>query len=670
MKNFTYSLRFCVQPSFFEEEKLFNLINFCKKAKIDDVIMFINPEELYQGHLNRTQTEVWINTIEKFAKEIKKAGMTYSLNPWSTLGPADRGRVLQKELEFSLMTDKNGKISTAIACPLCEKFKKYLADMYSFMATTKPNIIWIEDDFRLHNHSPLDWGGCFCDLHMEEYSKRLGYQISREKFVEELLKPGEINDCRKIWLDVSRDSLIDLANDLKLAVQSISPNTTIGIMSSIPSVHCAEGRSWEKLIESIEINESTANRPHMPAYSNRVPGEYMFDFNTTTLCTVVNLPEKTKVYPELESFPHTLYSKSKKFTEFQLANSIILDSDGITLNIFDMMGNGVEFESGYEDVLSETKEFLTKANNLGYKISDMEGVKVLFDEKSTYTLLTKVGKKMNELYPTDVWIAGALGAFSIPVSYSTTPSIFNKVIAVSGQYFRNLSEKEIYDMLQNNRIILDGDAIDTLCKLGFNEYLGIDKCEMVPTETNYVTMEQGVDNKNFGFSYNKRMTMQGAVGSFAKIQYKKQPHIITKALNSCGDEIISGTVIINENILLIPFGCFSNETYALFFESRSLFNPIRQQIIQKFINLTENIPMIKRAPFVYLYHYKNGENEKIIVVNSSQDCYTDLAIDYSSKKEWKYIKQNDSNIISINNSNEQLIIKGKLISMETIIIYT
>ena len=57
--------------------------------------------------------------------------------------------------------------------------KVYCGDV-SYYATVKPNMVWVEDDFRFHNHAPLEWGGCFCDLHIAEFSKRAGRELSRE----------------------------------------------------------------------------------------------------------------------------------------------------------------------------------------------------------------------------------------------------------------------------------------------------------------------------------------------------------------------------------------------------------------------------------------------------------------------------------------------------------
>ena len=51
-------------------------------------------------------------------------------------------------------------------CNMDEAWQDYFVKLYARYAAFRPNILWVEDDFRLHNHDPLLWGGCFCPAHM------------------------------------------------------------------------------------------------------------------------------------------------------------------------------------------------------------------------------------------------------------------------------------------------------------------------------------------------------------------------------------------------------------------------------------------------------------------------------------------------------------------------
>jgi hypothetical protein len=55
--SYQYILRFAAQPGNNEEERFSQLVEFCKTALIDEVMFFINCEELNQGYLTIKETK-------------------------------------------------------------------------------------------------------------------------------------------------------------------------------------------------------------------------------------------------------------------------------------------------------------------------------------------------------------------------------------------------------------------------------------------------------------------------------------------------------------------------------------------------------------------------------------------------------------------------------------
>ena len=96
------------------------------------------------------------------------------------------------------MVSPVGEVASATVCPLSKNWKKYFFEIYHYYATEiKPEILWIEDDFRMHNHEPLEYGGCFCKLHMDLFQKHLNEKISREEFVTMCFPQRLIKDIGK-----------------------------------------------------------------------------------------------------------------------------------------------------------------------------------------------------------------------------------------------------------------------------------------------------------------------------------------------------------------------------------------------------------------------------------------------------------------------------------------
>lgn len=245
--NFKYSLRFTLDPESWDAKKEAKLLDFCKKGRIDDVAFFINPEELNQSHLDEKQNRVWLKTIQSVSLSLKKLGITTSLNPWTTLMHSDRGRKINPKLGFSTMVDYQGKKAESIACPGDPIWQNYIADCYRQFASIQPNMLWVEDDFRHYNHTPLKLG-CFCDRHMQIYNQKLGKDLSRKEFIKLALQKGKPTQERLVYLETAQQEMIQVAKKIAEAVRRVSPRTKIGLMSSFPNWHAIEDRDWSGLL--------------------------------------------------------------------------------------------------------------------------------------------------------------------------------------------------------------------------------------------------------------------------------------------------------------------------------------------------------------------------------------------------------------------------------------
>ena len=57
---FRYCFRFCCDPGFNDEIELPKLAAFCEEARIDDVMVFVNVEELNTGHMDEVEQDTWL----------------------------------------------------------------------------------------------------------------------------------------------------------------------------------------------------------------------------------------------------------------------------------------------------------------------------------------------------------------------------------------------------------------------------------------------------------------------------------------------------------------------------------------------------------------------------------------------------------------------------------
>lgn len=614
MDNFKYSLRIAICPDFHPEEKITEILAFCKQASIDDIQFFINMEEINDGHLTPGETQPWLDMLAGFKSRVKEAGMTFSLNPWVTTLHTDRGRHLKPGQNFTVMTDYNGQKARAVACPLCKNFEEYISDMYQRYAQVGFDIIWVEDDFRLHNHVPLAWGGCFCDIHMAEFSKKSGKKLTREEFYKGIVAGGEPHVYRKIWLDTARDTMTDFAKLLGDAVHSVAPDTRVALMSSAPETHCSEGRDWKAVMENLSGKNRPLNRPHLPAYNENVGFRYCLEFQRFSRLSAYMVPEETELWPELDNFPHTRFSKSHRFTGLEMESALAICSEGITINIFDMIGNGIAACEQNDGILRELKPYLNGVLQLGAKRQQEQGVCVMFDANSSYTLHADERPGLKCIEPAETFWAEYLSAFGIANHYCTDRKVQGQTVAVGGQYLRNLTCQEIRCLFDNNIVWLNGDAVEVLVEVGMGDIIGAKNAEWLPLNDGRHCYEQVVDGEVYHGLKEARMSAQAIdetaeSGDYLRIDYSISPYVYTELKNQKGEFAGVGLCTVG-NVVIFPYGHLLNSYMQLL-------NPVRRELLTAILRKQENCPLIlNKSIYTTVNDFALTQNRRMLLVTN------------------------------------------------------
>jgi hypothetical protein len=618
---YLYILRQAVVPDFHEEERLGALLAFCREARIDDVAFILWAEELNTGHPTLQEVEPWLRMVERIKPRLAAQGVTTSLNPWVALLHADRGRVLKPGQPFRLMVDSNGRTASATACPLCPALREHLRQQYERMARLQPRVIWVDDDFRLHNHAPLQWGGCFCELHMQEFSRRAGHTVTRDEFVRGLLQPGAPHPFRRIWLDTNRDTMVDLATILGQAVSRVSPQTQVGLMSSAPEVHCIEGRDWEGVLRGLAAGKAPVNRPHLPSYAEASGADYLWNFSRISRLSAAMVPSDTLLYPELENWPHSRFSKSRTFTRFQVELSAALGTAGITMDIFDLFGNGPMPQEGYARPLAQAKALVKKLKGLKLEHSKETGVQVLYNPKASYSLWTEKGQSLSELAPEEDFWAGFLGVLGIANTFREWSGQNQNVLAISGQYCRGLQDAQVRKLLSGNVVLLNGDAIFTLVQMGLGSIIGVKRADWLASDSGMPSYEQVSDGRTYAGLREGRLTAQALTGDYLKIEYAGDVSVHTEVRNPSGERTGPGMAVVSKRLILLPYG--RSNGY------QGLRHPVRQALLQSLLSdlAGERCPVfLEDTANIAVYAYDLGERRALLLANASNDDYDELRL--------------------------------------------
>ncbi len=622
---FGYIFRFCCDPGFNDREETASLMRFVREADIDDVCVFANVQELNTGHMPYDEQEVWLRLMEDLSALVKPLGITLSVNQWHSVMHADLGKEMAEGTPFRPMVDPYGNRAGLCVCPLCKNWQEYIGGLYARYARLDASVLWVEDDFRLHNHDPLLWGGCFCEEHMRIYSRKAGKKLTREEFVSGILQPGEPHPYRRIWLDTARDTMLSAARAIAGAVREVNGQVKIGLMSSVPQVHAAEGRDWQKLLCTLSSGQAPVCRVHLPAYQEMAPWQYLIRFNLVSMLTAAFLPEGTEIYPELENYPYSLLSKSRRFTRFQLLSSLPLGVRGMTIDLYDLNGSGIVFSDGYQEMLHRVKPFLDRMQETGAFFSARLGVRVPVSQRSSYTLHTFRGESMEELYPGDAFFAGLLPALGIPFAYTVSLRLRGETVAVSGQVLRNFAREEIASLMENNIVLLDGDALETLCDLGLGEAAGVTGIRWMAQNGGEYTYEEAAAGRIFRERERARASAVISASDALCVTYLPGADVTEYSAfyDARRRRTAPALTLVNGRTIIWPFGHFRD--YSVI--PPMLLSAARGEMLQRVLqDAGAALPMAEKAPYLMPYAFENDDSRFLYLVNGSMDDAEDAAV--------------------------------------------
>lgn len=549
---FMNCLRIAIVPGWHEADRIESVKNFCVKHGFGNVMLFINAEEYNLGHMTIEEAKPWVETMKRAKKVLNAEGISVSVNPWIEWGHLDRGRKLKPGQDFTTMVDMNGKKTDMVACFYDENWRKYYLSFLEYLLReVQPDVYWIEDDFRLHNHGNLEYGGCFCDLHMQRYNAKLGTNYTREEFVKKVFSEGGLNPERKAWADVSREGILEIAEIIGKKIAEVSPDTDVALMSSAPSSHGLEARNWKGVLEALSQGKEKTNRIHLPAYAEISGKLYYHAFQSVSMVIRALGPEDTRILPELENATFNTFSKDSRFLRFQVESAIPLLISGMTYDIFDFVGNGAVEKFGYGEVLEDIYPYLQGIMDLKLSFGEMTGIVIPIDERAIY--YRKYKNHWGDLAPYGEYVMGSfLAEAGFICKYSTEKQFRGKIVCLTGdniQYFTDIQLKELF---ANNYIILEGGAVLELYNRGLGELALVEKAEFLEGDQDIQSYEQDEKGMNVNGIVGYRASAQKSLGDYVRITYAKPLDIYTKMYSSKFEYVGDG-IVRAENFAVLPY---------------------------------------------------------------------------------------------------------------------
>lgn len=611
MPDFQNCLRIQITPDEYANERIHGLVSHCQKFGFNNVIFLTTGEEFFLGHVTPQEITSWVEVVKKAAVLLRENNIGVSLHHWIGVGHLDRGIPLKENQRFTTMVDFNGKRSISVACPMDENWQNHFRNLLGYLVREiQPDYYWVEDDFRLHNHAPLEWGGCFCEKHIARFNELLGTAYTREEFCKKAFQKGEPTKERKVWLDVSKETMLNYAALIFEIVKSANAATNVALMTSFPEEHCLEARDWTGIFEAFSGGGEKLNRIHLPGYFERSGKEYMYDFNAISMAIRAFCPKDTKILPELENGSTNLFRKNARYLGFQLESAIPLCLSGMTYNIYDPVGNGAVENFGYAQEIKRLTPYMQAVMDTGVSYFDMQGVVVPIDEKIVYK--KKIENNFYDLRTNLFNTAAYVSALGLSYRYSKEKSFHGETVFLFGDAVYTFTDEELKALFANNNVVVDGGAVLLLQERDLLSLIGATGARTYRAESGYQIYEQIASDETVYGIQGFRASCRAAAGDFVKIDYEKPMQILSHVYKADGS-IKWNAFVRGNNVLINPF-IVDKKLYTQFSE-------LRRYFVSNFVEEKANVLLNIRFEGINPYLYQGERETVVMLVNGTLENF-------------------------------------------------
>ncbi len=127
---------------------------------------------------------------------------------------------------YTPLRNFDGEELTGTRCPTDPRFEAMLCRIFEALASTHPDYILVDDDFRMSYRGKIP--ACVCERHLQLLSKRYGAPVTREA-VRDSVMHGGANPLRSAYLSVMGDTLRALARKLRTSVDAVDRSVGLSL---------------------------------------------------------------------------------------------------------------------------------------------------------------------------------------------------------------------------------------------------------------------------------------------------------------------------------------------------------------------------------------------------------------------------------------------------------
>lgn len=134
------------------------------------------------------------------------------------------------EGKYTSIMGLDGNVSVHGYCPNDERFRRDYYEGLKLAASFKPDMILLDDDFRITNRRGYKMG-CFCELHRKDYYNRVGEVIPLSEISDKIFTGGK-NKYRDAYMDMLKETLKGFLRGAREAIDEVDKKIRLAVCTA------------------------------------------------------------------------------------------------------------------------------------------------------------------------------------------------------------------------------------------------------------------------------------------------------------------------------------------------------------------------------------------------------------------------------------------------------
>ena len=434
-------------------EQICQDVKFQYKNGISDCVLFMF-KLVPEGNPPINKAEQQGRIYKMFRNRLSEMNLKCGILVQCSIG---HGYLLNKPNAFQPYTNLKDGVETATVCPFDKGFHKYIKNQMQIIATLEPEVIMLDDDFRLLFRQGK---GCACPLHMHAFNQLTNENIDRETLLA-ILKDTKHKDNErftKAFVEAERQSLLQAVTAMREGIDKIDP--------SIQGVFCTTGPFVESAVDIINIFAGKSNPKILRIGNGNYPANNNYFSRVSYGAAQQSALLKGKVdyiLSEGDTCPQTRYSVGAYPLHAHLVASILEGISGVKLWITRLRDYEPESGLAYRKMLAKNTKFYDALVQL-VKDIDWQGCRIPLSSVPYY-YFEQEGRPSQK----NTWSLYFLEKMGFPIYYSDKKG---GATFIDNDTITAFTDQELVDMLTGTTFV-DSGALLEIEKRGKEHYCGV-----------------------------------------------------------------------------------------------------------------------------------------------------------------------------------------------------